>query len=213
MWSKLKDKAEGEDRVRQRQTSGDFWANLVNNGPGKSAKLVEYHDHKDSAHNIIRMLMNKNKKPLQLQLELHEAEGRLFDTTAGQQLDSELGATAAEKLQRMHALEMKQFKEEYKEKIDKLKKEIQALQRQKEMIRERKVREFLFLYFEVSSELSLPGGYSRQSPTLGIGACYYCLCGCWCCRYIYTTCSRNCNVYYHVEIEKPERKADLLKGC
>jgi len=144
MWSKLRNRSEGVDRVRQREESGDFWANLVNNGEGKSAKLVEYHDNVDSAHNIIRMVMENTKKPLKLQVELHESQGRLIDTTAGQQVDAELGATTAKKIKELHACEMRQFKEQYKEDIEKLKAEIQRLQVQKMMIQQEKVRGFLF---------------------------------------------------------------------
>jgi hypothetical protein len=144
MWSKLRNRSEGVDRVRQREESGDFWANLVNNGEGKSAKLVEYHDNVNSAHDIIRTVMNNTKKPLKLQVELHESQGRLIDTTAGQQVDADLGATTAKKIKELHAYEMKPFKEQYKEDIEELKAEVQKLQMQKVMIRQQKVRDSLF---------------------------------------------------------------------
>ena len=140
MWSKLRNRSEGEARVKQREESGDFWANLVNNGEGKSARLVEYHDNLNSAHDIIRLIMQKTKKPLQLQVELHESQGRLIDTTAGQQVDAELGATRARKLKELHALEIKQFREQQNEDIKKLKIEIEELRAQKVMIQQQKVR-------------------------------------------------------------------------
>jgi hypothetical protein len=151
MWSLLRNRAEGEARVRQREESGDFWANLVNNGEGKSAKLVEYHDNMDSARDIIRMVMQKTKKPLQLQRELHDAQGRLIDTTAGQQVGADIGATTAKKLKELHAYEMNQFKEAYKKDIEELKAEIEKLRMQKELIQRQKVRDFLFFALSTSN--------------------------------------------------------------
>lgn len=58
--------------------------------------LVEHEDTNESAHCIIRMqLINKEKKPLKIQKKLDEIDGRLYDTSAGQPLFTDLGKMQA----------------------------------------------------------------------------------------------------------------------
>lgn len=140
MWSKLKDRSEGLMRVEQRKVSGDFWASLVNSG----AQLEEHHNTRDSAHRIIRMLMYKTKKPLKLQEELADGNGRLYDTSAAQQLFQDLGTASAmekEKLDKIYQemRSMRKSNESYQAEIAELKHKIAALQKQKAIIRDETV--------------------------------------------------------------------------
>jgi hypothetical protein len=141
MWSKLRDRSEGVRQVEQRKASGDFWANLVNEG----AKLVEHNDTKESAHNIIGKLMNKTKKPLQLQTELAGGDGRLYDTSAAQQLFQDLGTISALEKEKLDGIFnemrlMRKSADSYRAEIAELQRKIDILQEQKKIIRDETVR-------------------------------------------------------------------------
>jgi hypothetical protein len=136
MWSKLIDRSEGTRRVKERKESGDFWANMENAG----AQVVEHKDTTESAHSMIRMLMHKTKKPLKLQEELQAGEGRLYDTSAGQQMFAELGAISTKEKQKLDGIhaEMKnigQNNQQYQREILELKHKIAALEQQKQILR------------------------------------------------------------------------------
>jgi propanediol dehydratase small subunit len=136
MWGKLKDRNDGLKRVEQRKNSGDFWANLVTKG----AKLEEHQDTTESAHRIIRMLMDKTKKPLQLQEELAKAGGRVSGTSAAKQLYEDISMVLSEKQERLDQIfdEMRSIRksnEEYQAEIAELRNRIATLQCQKELIK------------------------------------------------------------------------------
>lgn len=147
MWSKLKNRSEGVERVRQRKESKDFWASLVDHG----AELVEHQDTSESAINLIRKLVNKSKVTLQLQEELAEQGGHVFDTSAGQQLFQDLGQSSArenEKLKQIHEEmklmrasneKMREVNEQYMREISELKDKISTLQQQRNKLETKKV--------------------------------------------------------------------------
>ncbi|TID14203.1 p-loop containing nucleoside triphosphate hydrolase protein [Venturia nashicola] len=98
MWDDLKDKSQGENTVEERVNSGDFWANMVDNG----AMVVNHQNNTTSARSIIRKLMNKKEVILQMQDELDKNNGRLQYTSAAQQLDSDLGRASAKEWERLN---------------------------------------------------------------------------------------------------------------
>jgi hypothetical protein len=136
MWSKLKDRNDGLKRVEQRKKSGDFWANLVTKG----ARLEEHQDTTESAHRIIRKLMDKSKKPLQLQEELAKAGGRVSGTSAAKQLYEDVSMVSSEKQEKLDQIleEMRSIRknnEESQAEIAELKNRIATLKYQKELIK------------------------------------------------------------------------------
>jgi DNA repair exonuclease SbcCD ATPase subunit len=136
MWSKLKDRNDSLKRVEQRKKSGDFWANLVSKG----ARLEEHQDTTESAHRIIRMLMDKSKKPLQLQEELARAGGRVSGTSTAKQLYEDISMVSSEKQEKLDKIfeEMRSIRknnEEYQAEIAELKNRIANLKYQKELIK------------------------------------------------------------------------------
>lgn len=147
MWNKLLDRNEGVQRVIQRTRSEDFWARLVHRG----ASIVEHEDNQESALRIIRMLMDKKKKPLRLQEELNQAGGRVSQTSAAHQLYDEISMVEKEKmdelLKEMKSIQMSN--KEYQTQISELKDTIATLQSQKELIEDETVS-YLFSKSPVS---------------------------------------------------------------
>jgi hypothetical protein len=144
MWSKIKDRSDGEKRVEERTASGDFWANLTRHG----AVVMEHEDTKQSAHRLIRALMNKRKMPLQLQQELDDNEGWLSGTTAAQQLHADLGTVSAVESEKLNKVlqELSSMKREraeerraYTEQIEALQVKIENLRGQRERLENEQV--------------------------------------------------------------------------
>jgi hypothetical protein len=100
MWSELTDVASGEQRVKERCSGKLFWGDLMDGG----ARHQKHEDNTDSARNIIRMLMNKNTQPLLMQQELEKSNGLLHETSASQQLHSDLGVAGTRELERLEEL-------------------------------------------------------------------------------------------------------------
>jgi hypothetical protein len=151
MWNKLRNKSEGHQRVKERKESQDFWATLVDHG----AQLVEHQDTSESALNIIRKLIYKGKTTLQLQEELVESNGEVFETSAGQQLFQDLGQSSArenEKLKQilMEMKTMRESNEKYQQEIAELKNKIQVLHDQRIKLETKKVSDSFLLRFESS---------------------------------------------------------------
>jgi hypothetical protein len=92
MWDRLKHKREGRKHVHERESSEDLWADLVRHG----ADVVEHHDNRNSATNIVRRLMRKDKITLQLQRELAENDGYLHKTSIARQLLQDLDERRAD---------------------------------------------------------------------------------------------------------------------
>ena len=61
----------------------------------KGAQVVKHDNTPRSAHSIIKMLMNKQATPLQMQQELVQNGGQIAKTSVGRQLDADLGETSA----------------------------------------------------------------------------------------------------------------------
>jgi hypothetical protein len=134
MWSKT-NTSDGLRQVEQRKKSGDFWANLVTKG----ARLEEHQDTTESAHRIIRLLLDKTKVPLQHQEELSQAGGRVSGTSAARQLYEDIGLASSQKQEQLDKIfeEMRKIREnneEYQAEIAELKERIAALQYQKQLI-------------------------------------------------------------------------------
>ncbi|KIW01319.1 uncharacterized protein PV09_07355 [Verruconis gallopava] len=100
MWGKIRNRVDGENMVRQRRDSEEFWAALIRRG----AEVVEHEDTRESALNIIRKVMFKNKTILQLQQELAECDGILHRTAAGRQLDQDLGQSSERRRRELDAI-------------------------------------------------------------------------------------------------------------
>jgi hypothetical protein len=134
MWSKT-NRSAGLKQVEQRKKSGDFWANLVTKG----ARLEEHQDTTESAHRIIRLLMDKTKTPLQHQEELAKAGGRVSGTSAAKQLYEDISMVSSEKQEKLDQIfeEMRTIRknnEDYQAEIAELRNRIATLQYQKELI-------------------------------------------------------------------------------
>lgn len=88
MWSKISNEADGMMQMEQRRQQ--VWADVVAGG----ALVTRHDDNKASADRIIDHIlevnMNTDPEPLQIQTEL-AMDGKLWNTSAGQQLDSDLG--------------------------------------------------------------------------------------------------------------------------
>lgn len=88
MWNQVPER-EAASRMDQRRNRDDIWGDMVKLG----AKVVRHDDNTASATAIIRSLAQfESPVELQLQKELLEVGGRIGLTSAGKQLDEDLGA-------------------------------------------------------------------------------------------------------------------------
>lgn len=88
MWDQVSER-EAESRMDQRRTRNDIWGDMVKLG----AQVVRHDDNTASATAIIRSLAQfESPVELQLQRELVEVGGQIGLTSAGKQLDEDLGA-------------------------------------------------------------------------------------------------------------------------
>ena len=83
MWGNLRFREEGEDRERELQTDGFFKDALE-----KGAKMArqEHPDDLNSAHEILRLIVENLPLPLQIQQELVDQEKLLAETLAGEEV-------------------------------------------------------------------------------------------------------------------------------
>lgn len=92
MWSKIANEAYGMMQMEQRQAQ--VWADVIAGG----AWVTRHDDNKASADRIINHILKVRRthppKPLQIQAELAQ-DGKLCNTSAGQQLDSDMGEMVA----------------------------------------------------------------------------------------------------------------------
>lgn len=88
MWSKICDDDHGMKQMEQRQSQ--VWHDMID----QDALVTRHDDNKASADKIIEHLLSTSKskplEPLQIQTELAR-DGKLCNTSAGQQLDNDLG--------------------------------------------------------------------------------------------------------------------------
>ena len=141
MWSELKNKSVGEDRVTKLES--EFWGDLREGG----AEVVNHDNTPEGALGIIEMLVEKGTVTLQMQEELEKGDGRIMATAAGQQMVSDLGVDKRklweeiEKLQ-IQLQEEKEKREELEEEIREDKEECERLEQQEMQIRKKKVSTF-----------------------------------------------------------------------
>ncbi|KAK5658016.1 hypothetical protein OQA88_2570 [Cercophora sp. LCS_1] len=88
MWNQLSD-SEATARQNQRMSRNDVWGDMVSRG----ATVVRHDDNPQSAASIVRRLAaHTSPVELQIQRELIENGGKVALTSAGKQLDQDLGA-------------------------------------------------------------------------------------------------------------------------
>ncbi|KAJ4365016.1 hypothetical protein N0V83_008632 [Neocucurbitaria cava] len=130
MWSDLERESIGMDRMRERVREMSFWGAMVDKG----AQVVKHDNTPRSARNIIQMLINKRAVPLQMQQELVTNGGLIAQTSAGRQLDQDLGEVSArfqrdiEELKRERVQNAEEMRE-LREQLEKTKKEREALRK------------------------------------------------------------------------------------
>lgn len=96
----------------------------------KGAQVVKHDNTPRSAHSIIKMLMNKQATPLQMQQELVQNGGQIAKTSAERQLDADLGETSA-RFQR-ETEDLKRARDESAAEIQELRELLEQTQREKE---------------------------------------------------------------------------------
>ena len=100
MWSEVS-LEDGQDR--ENQLSGDFFKSVLDKG----AQMVRHHNTAESAHDIIRRIINNHPAVLQIQHELVDEQKDIVDTAAGEVINKELN-----ELMRRHQVELKKVQEE-----------------------------------------------------------------------------------------------------
>ena len=130
MWNQVSEE-EATSRVDQRRSRNDVWGDMVKLG----AQVERHDDNAASAAAIIRKLM-KFESPLELQLqkELLQTGGKVALTSAGKQLDEDLGAMIS-KL-RSEIEELKSEREDTSRELAELKYKIQRYEQEKKAMQE-----------------------------------------------------------------------------
>ena len=104
MWSKIANQADGERQVWERMQSQDFWLSLTLHG----TRVIPHEDNKQSAHQIIQMLLNNTPLALKMQRQLHTSNGWVNDTDAGRQVVEDLGNASSRDSEELNKLLKKQ---------------------------------------------------------------------------------------------------------
>jgi hypothetical protein len=133
MWNCVESEQIGQARMTERMRETRFWGAMVDQG----AQVIKHDNTPRSARNIIKMLINKQCVPLQMQKELVQNGGRIGDTSAGQQLDAELGETSAKLTRQLE--ELKKELIQNSEEKDELRKRLEETKREREQLQESKV--------------------------------------------------------------------------
>jgi hypothetical protein len=97
MWSEMSSQAEGIRRTEERIADKTFWGAMV----GQGARVEKHNDGPRSARRIMEMVVNKKAVVLQMQSELVDKQGKVVDTSAGKQLDADLGQASAKYQQKI----------------------------------------------------------------------------------------------------------------
>ena len=117
MWGEVSPE-DGQDR--EDQLSGDFFKSVLDKG----AQMVRHHNTAESAHDIIRRIIDNHPAVLQIQHELVDEQKDIVDTAAGEVINKELN-----ELMRRHQVELKKVQEEMmqamKEKDDETRQELE----------------------------------------------------------------------------------------
>ena len=100
MWNQLSE-AEATVRQNQRKIRADVWGDMVSRG----TRVVRHDDNAESATSIVQFLAQfKTAVTLQIQMEPLASGGRVARTSAGRQLDEDLGAEIAKLREEIEAL-------------------------------------------------------------------------------------------------------------
>ena len=91
------------NEARERELSGRFFKPALDKG----AQLARHHNTTESAHDIIRRIMNNHPAALQIQRELVDERKDIIDTAAGESINQEL----REQIKR-HQKELKDLRDE-----------------------------------------------------------------------------------------------------
>ena len=132
MWDEVSQNV-GEARERE------LASNYLKPALDKGAQMVRHHNTEQSAHDVIRRIMNNHPVVLRIQRELVDEHKDVANTAAGEAIDRELKEAA-----RRHEAELKKAEEERaralkaKEEEARRRKEEDARRREKEL---RRVRE------------------------------------------------------------------------
>lgn len=130
MWNALENEQIGQARMTERMREMSFWGSMVDKG----AQVVKHDNTPRSARNIIKMLVDKQAIPLQMQKELVQNGGRIGDTSAGRQLDADLGETSAKFAREIEELKRERIQSaaemrELREQLDETRKEREKLRK------------------------------------------------------------------------------------
>ncbi|EMD33870.1 hypothetical protein CERSUDRAFT_159128 [Gelatoporia subvermispora B] len=85
MWGEVKEEV-GLERERELASKPLFFKDAIDNG----ARMVRYHDSRESGHSIIRSLLGMPPRALQIQQETVDEQKSLPQTTAGTELQDKL---------------------------------------------------------------------------------------------------------------------------
>jgi hypothetical protein len=132
MWSEMSSQAEGDRRTQERVADKTFWGAMV----GQGARVEKHNDGPRSARRIIQMVVNKKAVALQMQLELVAKDGKVVDTSAGKQLDADLGQDSA-KVQRK--IEDLRNERNAADEIRELRAQLQQVEAERQRLRSSKV--------------------------------------------------------------------------
>ena len=98
MWGKV-DQDVGA--AREQQLAADFVRPAVDNG----ARLLRHYDTTESAHGIIREILNNRRAALQVQQELVDEKREFDQTTVGEEINREVGETTRRLEQQVEELQ------------------------------------------------------------------------------------------------------------
>ncbi|CAO2658508.1 Nn.00g062310.m01.CDS01 [Neocucurbitaria sp. VM-36] len=156
MWSDLESEAVGMERMRERVREVSFWGAMVDKG----AQVVKHDNTPRSARNIIKMLVNKRAIPLQMQQELVQNGGMIGQTSAGRQLDQDLGEVSARFQKDID--ELKRERVQNAEEMRELREQLERTRREREELRKSKAS-FSILIPTWLSTLITAGGVAITS--------------------------------------------------
>lgn len=139
MWSEVSPEV-GE--ARERELSSNFLKPALDKG----AQMVRHHDTEQSAHAVIRRIMNNHPVVLQIQHELVDERKDIANTAAAETINAEI-----EEAKRRHEAEVRKAQQEAeralreKEEQARRKREEEARRREEQMRREREEQERIAL--------------------------------------------------------------------
>jgi len=132
MWDQVPSEEEGLARQTQRSTRADVWGDMV----GLGARVVRHDDNQRSAASIIASLAKFSAKPVELQIqkELLQTGGRVALTSAGKQLDEDLGKTIAKLRDEIE--ELRYERDSTADEMRELREKVYRYEREKEELRD-----------------------------------------------------------------------------